>query len=108
MRTKEKKRLLLKRKEIVEHPFGTIKRNLGFTYFLCRGIEAVQAEFSFICFTYNFKRLLKIKKFDEIMKIFKERVKGLAENIFFCIARRIFSVFLAIFANLNEKFLKFT
>ena len=53
-----------KRKEIVEHPFGTIKRNLGYTYFLQKKIEKVSAEFSFICFTYNFKRVLNILGID--------------------------------------------
>jgi transposase len=80
MRTKKKKELLSMRKEIVEHPFGTIKRHMGFTYFLCRGLEAVQAEYSFTCFIYNFKRFLSIYKFDEIMRIFKEKVKGLVVN----------------------------
>ncbi|MCK5537056.1 MAG: IS1182 family transposase, partial [Bacteroidales bacterium] len=58
MQSEKNMHLKKKRKEIVEHPFGTIKRNLGFTYFMQTGIENVKAEFSFICFTYNFKRVL--------------------------------------------------
>lgn len=54
------KKVVLKRKELVEHPFGTIKRNFGYTYFMQRGIEKVKAEFSFIAFIYNFKRAIKI------------------------------------------------
>jgi len=60
MKTDENKIILSKRKEIIEHPFGTIKRSLGFTYFMQRGIEKVKAEFSFICFIYNLKRVLNI------------------------------------------------
>ena len=60
MQETENKKLLSKRKEIVEHPFGTIKRNLGFNYFLQKGLEKVKTEFSFICFTYNFKRVFNI------------------------------------------------
>ncbi|MCP5498585.1 MAG: IS1182 family transposase [Leptospiraceae bacterium] len=60
MGNEENKKLIRKRKEIVEHPFGTIKRNLGFTYFIQKGIRSVQAEFSFICFAYNFKRVINI------------------------------------------------
>jgi hypothetical protein len=39
----ERKALIRKRKELVEHPFGTIKRTLGFGHFLQRGLEAVGA-----------------------------------------------------------------
>ena len=60
MQTEASKKILSKRKEIVEHPFGTLKRNLGYTYFMQRGLEKVKAEFNFMCFTYNFKRVLNI------------------------------------------------
>jgi len=64
------KKIVKKRKELVEHPFGTIKRNLGFTYFMQRGIEKVKAEYSFISFIYNFKRVVNIigvKKLIEVL-----------------------------------------
>jgi hypothetical protein len=69
LKTKEKKRLIEKRKEIVEHPFGTIKRSFGYTYFLLKGIEKVKAEFSFICFTHNLKRVINILGFDKFMEL---------------------------------------
>ncbi len=68
MQKKQNKDLISKRKEIVEHPFGTIKRNLGYTYFMQKGLEKVQAEFSFICFVYNFKRVINILGLDEFCK----------------------------------------
>jgi hypothetical protein len=60
-----------KRKEIVEHPFGTIKRNWGFNYFMQRGIVKVKAEFSFICFIYNLKRVLNIVPLDKLIMALK-------------------------------------
>ena len=60
-----------KRKEIVEHPFGTIKRNLGYDYFLLKGFEKVRSEFSFICFIYNFKRVLNILGYKQFMELIK-------------------------------------
>jgi len=60
LKTKENKLLIKKRKELVEHPFGTIKRTFGYTYFLLIGFEKVKAEFSIICFIYNLKRVLNI------------------------------------------------
>lgn len=48
------------RKDIVEHPFGTIKRALGFTYFLTRGTENVRTESLLHFLAYNMKRLINI------------------------------------------------
>lgn len=67
LKTKKNKHLISKRKELVEHPFGTIKRNFGYTYFLLKGIDKVKAEFSFICFIYNLKRVLNIVTFNELI-----------------------------------------
>lgn len=69
LKSKENKRLISKRKELVEHPFGTIKRNFGYTYFLLKGIDKVRAEFSFICFTYNLKRVLNIFSVKELIAL---------------------------------------
>ena len=68
MKTDVKKKLIEKRKEIVEHPFGTIKRNLGYTYFMQKGIENVKTEFSFICFIYNLKRVFNLLTVKELME----------------------------------------
>jgi len=46
----------LLRKELAEHPFGTVKRTLGFTYFLTRGAESVRAESLLHFLIYNMKR----------------------------------------------------
>lgn len=48
------------RQRIVEHPFGTIKRSLGYTYFLLRGREKVKGEAILHCFVYNLKRVLNL------------------------------------------------
>ncbi len=46
------------RRCIVEHPFGTIKRSLGYNFFLRRRQENVDAEAASMFIAYNFKRLL--------------------------------------------------
>lgn len=57
-RTKANLELYKKRKQLAEHPFGTIKRSFGFTYFLTRRTEGVRAE-SFMHFlVYNIKRVI--------------------------------------------------
>ncbi|MEA3384733.1 MAG: hypothetical protein U9Q20_08720, partial [Campylobacterota bacterium] len=42
------------------HPFGTIKRTLGWDHFLVRSKEKVLGENTLIMFTYNFRRLLNL------------------------------------------------
>ena len=60
MQMQECKVMVKKRGSLVEHPFGTIKRSLGWDHFLMRGIEKVSGENALIMFGYNFKRLLNL------------------------------------------------
>ena len=60
MNTDEAKDIVKKRGSIVEHPFGTIKRTLGWDHFLVRSKEKVLGENALIMFTYNFRRLLNL------------------------------------------------
>jgi hypothetical protein len=60
----EKMRL---RKQLCEHPFGTIKRALGYDHFLLKGLEKVRAEWSLITLVYNLKRVLKLLSFEKLM-----------------------------------------
>lgn len=55
------------RKCVVEHPFGTIKRSLGYTYFLRKGLSAVRTEAALICLAYDIKRLTNISNVNEII-----------------------------------------
>jgi transposase len=52
--------MMLKRKAIVEHPFGTIKRWMDQGYFLMRGKQKVRTEMSLSVLAYNIKRVLNI------------------------------------------------
>jgi len=49
-----------RRQAIVEHPFGTIKRQWGFNHTLLKGLEKVNGEFGIIMLCYNLKRLISI------------------------------------------------
>ena len=60
------------RKCVVEHPFGTIKRSLGYTYFLRRGLSAVKTEAALISLAYDLKRLVNISNLKEITKKLRE------------------------------------
>jgi len=51
---------LKRRKEIVEHPFGTMKRSMNQGYFLMRGLNKVNTEMSLTVIAYNMKRVFNI------------------------------------------------
>lgn len=54
------KALYKRRQAIVEHPFGTIKRQWGFTHTLMKTIPKVETEFSIIMLCYNLRRTMSI------------------------------------------------
>ncbi len=50
-----------RRQALVEHPFGTIKRQWGFDHIMTKkGIKAASADFGFIALAYNLKRLINL------------------------------------------------
>jgi transposase len=59
--------ILERRRETVEHPFGTIKQWMYQGAFLMRGLEKVRAEFSLTALAYNLRRVLNIVGFAELM-----------------------------------------
>ena len=48
------------RKQLAEHPFGTIKHHMNQGHFLMKGLPNVGAEMSLSVLAYNFKRVIKI------------------------------------------------
>ena len=59
-RVKANPEILGQRRELVEHPFGSIKQWMNQGAFLTRGLEKVRAEFSLTALAYNMTRVLKI------------------------------------------------
>lgn len=58
----------LLRQQLVEHPFGTIKRQWSMDHILLKGIKKNNGEFGLIYFTYNFRRVMNIFGFSEFIK----------------------------------------
>lgn len=52
-----------------EHPFGTIKRAMGFSYFLLKGLRKVAGEFALMCLGYNIKRAKNLLGFEKMMEL---------------------------------------
>jgi len=72
--TKANLKLFAKRKELVEHPFGTVKKALGFTYFLTRGTANVRTESLLHFLAYNFKRLINLMGTRKLIEALRARV----------------------------------
>lgn len=72
-RVAENPKYLKLRKQLVEHPFGTIKRPMGHDYFLMRGQEKVRGETSLTLLAYNLKRVLKLVGLDQLIAALAKR-----------------------------------
>ncbi|MBD1847357.1 IS1182 family transposase [Cyanobacteria bacterium FACHB-63] len=59
-RVKANPQKMKQRREMVEHPFGTLKRGMNQGYFLCRGLTKVRGEMSLSILSYNLKRVFNI------------------------------------------------
>ena len=59
-RLRDNPKVMARRKTIVEHPFGTMKRWMDQGYFLTRGLAKVRGEFSLTVVAYNLKRAIMI------------------------------------------------
>lgn len=82
----ENQELYKLRQQIVEHTFGTIKRGLGFTYFLTRRLENVKTENFLHVLTYNLKRVLNIFTVPEFKMRLNEIIAKQTSNIEVCFA----------------------
>ena len=71
-RVKNNKALYRKRQQIVEHPYGTIKRQWGFYYILTKhGKEKASADVGLMFIAYNLRRLLSVLGKNELKKCLK-------------------------------------
>jgi transposase len=78
-RITQNKELYRKRQQIVEHPYGTIKRQWGFSYVLTKkGINRASADVGFIMTAYNLRRIINIIG----IKTMKEYLKTVLAFIF--------------------------
>jgi len=97
----EKEQLYRRRQAIAEHPFGTIKRQWGFSYILTKeGKNRASADVGFIFIAYNIRRIISIlgkerlekylrilvSLFFHISSLFKRKISLFELSIF----RRIF------------------
>lgn len=66
----KKPEIYAQRQAIVEHPFGTMKRQWGFDYIMTKkGMNRASADVGFIFIAYNLRRIMNIIKISELISI---------------------------------------
>lgn len=84
LRINSNKELYRKRQQIVEHPYGTIKRQWGFSYITTKQtIQRASADFGFMMTAYNLRRIINIVGLNEL----KQYLKSIAQLFWLIIAR---------------------
>lgn len=86
-RTDENQPLYKTRQQLIEHPFGTIKRSWGYSYTLLKGIKKVNGEMAIIFTMYNIRRamsILGVKELISRLKAMKAACKAKKEGIVRC------------------------
>jgi transposase len=74
-RIEKNKEYYRKRQQIVEHPFGTIKRQWGFDHIMTKKtIERAESDTGLILIAYNLRRIINIIGFKTLLKYLMERV----------------------------------
>lgn len=67
--TLDKQQLYKRRQTIVEHPFGTIKRQWGFSYIMTKcGMYRASSDVGFMFIAYNLRRIISILGKDQLIK----------------------------------------
>ena len=65
------RRRCARRRETVEHPFGTIKARMGATHFLMKTLPRVAAEMALHVLAYNLTRVMNIMGVQPLMAAMK-------------------------------------
>jgi len=71
----------VRRKSLVEHPFGTIKRGDDAGYLLVRGLAKVRAEFSLMTLAYNLRRAVRVVGVPRLLAALRGTLPRLADAV---------------------------
>ena len=74
-RVESNKPLYKRRQAIVEHPYGTIKRQWGFSYIMTKNsIKRASADVGLMMTAYNLRRIINILGIERLRKYFEARI----------------------------------
>jgi len=84
----EKEHLYKRRQAIVEHPYGTLKRQWGFNYILTKkGISRASADVGFMFIAYNLRRIGNILTRDQLREYLRILISLFLSKIHFSILK---------------------
>ncbi len=63
-----------RRRELAEHPFGTMKWLMGMPRFLLRGLRKAKAELALAVLSYNFKRVINALGVPALLQMLQPRL----------------------------------
>lgn len=92
LQSEKGKEIYKKRLHPVEAIFGHLKFNLGYTHFLLRGLDKVNAEFYLMCIGYNLMKLATIFPFFQHTSL--NKANQLAKKFFIQFFQRTFKILL--------------
>jgi hypothetical protein len=76
---KERPEIYKQRQELVEHPFGTMKRQWGFDHIMTKkSMKHASADVGFIFLAYNLKRILNIIGIKELLALLCQYVDDIS------------------------------
>ena len=82
-RVNTNKQLYRRRQSIVEHPYGIIKRQWGFSYILTKkGMKRASADVGLMVVAFNLRRLINIIGFDDLKKWLESLVFPFSEHYY--------------------------
>jgi transposase len=84
-----------RRQSICEHPFGTIKRQWGYTYTLMKGLQKVNGEMNLIMLVYNVRRTISLLGFEKMLAAIRNWIPDY-KKVFYFIHKAVYSRFLKI------------
>jgi transposase len=68
------------RRDVVEHPFGTIKMRMGATHFLMKTLPKVDSEMALHVLAHNLTRVLNILGIEPLIAAFRAKGRGFARS----------------------------
>lgn len=75
-RVEQNKALYKRRQAIVEHPYGTIKRQWGFSYIMTKkGFQRASADLGLMMTAYNLRRIINILGMEGLRKYLQDRAE---------------------------------
>lgn len=80
-RVKTEHEKVKKRREIVEHPFGTIKRAFNQGYMLMKGMDKVGAEIGLTVLVYNLTRVINIVGISKIIDFVRKTTQSIKMGV---------------------------